>query len=534
MERISAKARTRIQSALEVIVQIPRSQFDLAECIEQTIVRLWNDHRVDFAIAFTVCMVCYGYNAAASVFEQETFGSVSDRLATISANYSAPARYLLYAISRYVGTASFTPFLTLCVTASLLSFSAMLFVRLFVTPTHLASAMGLAVFVATPFFSLAIPLWLWSIAFGVSYLTATLAAYLLLRRSVVVVPTILLTLTLLNYQPSIGLFLTSFGCHAIWVLMNQEFATAVKAIVLSSIKVMSALFVSGTVYFVALKLSQYDISAYTNQQTGFETSAAALLHNISTALLTLVLLPAERGVFHTHFPWVLGGLAALFSIATVTRSLAVNREAGARALAIAAIAFFCVITLLAIAPFNLVLGEQVWFDRVLVSYASVFAFLVIVTLSVRNSLVNGVAFLGSVVTLWWFVQFDNVNSFSQYVMNIYDYATTNRLITYIVSSNDYDSSVRYEIVAVGANWSMISPAAGAPDYRPIIHYQYVSNFRFPTANIFAMNGLPNVVDSTAPDAVRARYAETISNLATWPSPRSVRIVDGRYILVRFK
>ncbi|MCP2669697.1 glucosyltransferase domain-containing protein [Maricaulaceae bacterium EIL42A08] len=500
--------------------------------IQSLIVKAYRDHGALFLIAFATALVCHGFHGAAVTLEFEGYGAISARLDQISSNYSGVGRYFLYFLSRHISTASYTPWLTMILACALLSVSAVVFVRLLRDRTDLAAGLAAAIFVAVPFFALALPLWLWSLAFSISYLTAVIAAYLTVRRGAVISSTILLVATLLNYQPALGFFMIAAACYAVYLVTERKWREAKAVLLPAAARSVLALLAAFIVYALTLQIGADN--DYTEQQTGLISSPVDLISNIASSYAMIGRVFMERGIFHDYYPWV---LAALFFLAVSRAGLKivqVNTDRVATVFAAGVVAGAFALMPLAIAPFNVVLDQQTWFDRTLVAAAALVAFLTLFSVGSRLAIISLPALALSVVSLWWFAQANNVNAFSQYAMNSYDQATAERMADHIVALEDYDPSVQYQLVAVDPNWRQRSPATGSAQFSPIIRYAFVGEFAFWSRNVFAMAGLHNVTASSNPGEVRLRHEDAIATMDVWPKPGSVMIVEDRYVLVRYR
>ncbi len=494
--------------------------------------RLCQHHGLLFVTGMIAALACYGFSAMTVTLDQEGFGSIASRMETVAENYSGVGRYLLYFISRYITSGTFTPWLTLMIASGLLSISAVFFVRVFLEKTTTAGILAVAVFVATPFFSSALHLWLWSVAFGIAYLTATAAAYLTLRRGAVWGPSILMIATLLNYQPALGFYLVTLGCYAIFTLSQRPWREGLDILLPVAARAAVALIAGLVSYLTVLQFFGAG-NSYTDRQTSFIASPLGIIENIGAALAKIVSLPIERGDFHELFPFVLLGLVIVALIQVAIGVVSKNENPIAKGLTIAVVALAVVLTPVAITPFNIVLEQPVWFGRTMVSSAAVFAFLVLIAVSSRHAIISVIGLVLSVVTVWWFAQANNVNSFGQYAMNQYDMITASRMVDRITALEEYNPDIAYQIIAVEPSWRHRSPAPGAADFRPVITYAFVGDFGWYIGNMFSMAGLRNVSAGSNVAPIIERHAEIIDTMEAWPKDGSIVIVEDRYIFVKY-
>ena len=482
---------------------------------------------------FLTAMASYAYYVFGGALELEGLGSIASRIDGDKTNYFAPARYIFYFVSRYIGSASFTPWLSLIIFCACISVGAALIVRLFGPLPEPALCVGAMLIVSFPFFSAQVSLWLWTLAFGFAFLTASVASYVVCRRGSVVAATSILSATLLNYQPAFGLFLAAVCLHLASVFLHMPLSVALKDAGQVVLKGSLSVLVSLALYLLALRFSRQFSNQYTDRITGFDFGFSSIFDRALEILKRSYEIPFS-GRFHEMYPVLVGFILVLAVIGVwgFVSNQNVNLKPRVAAFMFVAALFVCAI--LASIPFNLVLSDPVWWQRTWVSIGIVFAFIFVIAASSVYRWIRRVGFLLALAGLFWFVQGHNAVAFSQKAMNQFDNAVTQKIIAYTVAHPSYVPGSRYMIVAVNPGWHMSTRAAGSAFYRTNVFAAYTGEFQWWTENLFQLNGLHGVSAAPNPQAVRERFSEEIETMGVWPRPDSVEILEGRYIIVRLR
>jgi hypothetical protein len=484
---------------------------------------------IAFLIVFACLLLTYSYYAIAVTLDQEGLGSITARSEVMELNYRGAARPLLWFVSTRVLSSSFMPVLTMILACLLLTWASLLYSAIFASTSiieRVIPALALATF---PILGAALPLHLWNVALGLSYLTACGALYLVVVHGRWVIAAGLLALTFSNYQPSTGFFFAGMVARLIYVLsIQKDFGELRRLIIQGALAGVlgAALYAPVFLYFTS------SASGYTAQQTALISSLGEFWSNLQEVLTYNFKRASGATFYRTGIERVFLILFFLYALVVALAAWKSYKYQAGVLVAVLVIAW--PLLLLAATPIELVLEGQFMWDRAATALAIPVSLVCAVLLHQRvSNAARNLALLLSVYLVFTFVQYQHVSAFSQHMINKQNFALGNRIADRIEQLPAYDKSRTYTIVAANLGWYGV-PAAGSRTFTSnYVTNVYAGQLGWYIGNHFKMIGLNNVDFNHSPDAALKVEKKLLKSMPAWPAAGSVVITEDDVIFVKF-
>lgn len=484
-----------------------------------------------FACIFLGTLMAYVYFGLVPTYDQEGLGSIASRLDKIGMNYVGAARPLLWFISAYIGTGSFLPLLNIIFACVLLSLCAHMVSKMLGAKRPLESVIIGLLFSTSPFWSATLSLHLWNLGFSISYLFTILAVFLTYFKRKWVVASFLLFLVYNIYQTSIGLY-TAMVFSLLVVLpvwSDRSLKEILKSNTVFFIMSVKSL-LCATVCYIPVYVCMSKISlGYAKTQNEKVSSIAEFVKQIYFVINTSCAKLIGRPSFHESMVTIF--LCVVFLCLVV---LFINNsfKKGCIKVIIGIPVFF--LSILACFPISIFLTFPRLFDRVSTALAIVIAvFYAIPLLRCQNTIIRNCSLILSVITIYSFIQFHNVNSFSQQVTNMHNFSLATRIATEIESNPLYSADEMYHISSVMNKYHKVY-AAGSRAYSiPRVTNVYGADFRWYITNHFRMIGLENVEFDWVGEASKAASEDLVKKMPKWPEKGSIQFLPENKIIIKF-
>ena len=505
------------------------SKKDWIEYLEEYFSSIPKSSYLSFFIVFAFLILTYSYYAIAVTLDQEGLGSITERGEYMINAYRGAARPILWFLSSRVLSGSFMPVLNMTIACALLTWASLLYSGIFANRTIVARVIPALVMATFPLFSAALPLHLWNVAFGLSYLTACAALYLVVVHERWVFAGILLTVTFANYQPSVGFFFAGVVARVIYSLSTERDFVGIRRLIVNGVL---AGVLGASLYAPIFLYLSMGASGYAAQQTTIIANPGALFANILEVLWPNFKRASGAGFYHTNIQLV---FVALFFIYVLTAFYQAWKTYRGYAVVSLSVVFlgWCLM-LLAATPIELFLEGKFLWNRASTALAIPISLVCAVLLQKQSSTVaRNLTTLLSVYLIFTFVQYHHASAFSQHMTNKHNFSVGIRIADRIEQLADYDKSKKYTIVAANLGWYSVH-AAGSRNYTSDnVTNVYAWQFRWFIGNHFKIIGLNNVGHNPAPNKVLKFEKELLNTMPAWPTAGSIAITSDDVIIIKF-
>ncbi len=483
---------------------------------------------VAFITVFSLAALSYSYYGISLTLDQEGLGSITSRMNEMEMNYRGAARPLLWLISSRLMPGSFMPVLNILIASACLSLAAILCSRVFSHST-LSATLSASILATFPLFSASLPLHLWNVAFGISYLTACAALYLVALSGRWVTAGFLLALTFSNYQSSVGLFCAGIVARMVYLATFEEDAGELFRLAL---RALFAGLLGALIYAPIFLYFSSSASGYSAAQTEVISSFKGLGSN----LLNIISINFQRATgeefYRQKVPLLFAALFALYGLFSAWE-IALSRGKLA-AIYLGGIALAWLALIVVATPVELFLeGSFLWSRGAIALAMPVSLACAVLVDQKRSILLKNLAVLVSFLLIFSFVQYHNVSAFTQQMINKHNFALGIRIADRIEQLDEYDRSQNYRIVAANLSWEPVHAAGSRIFTSNNVTNVYAYQFRWYVGNHFKILGMNNVEFHDSAEQVLESHKHLIDTMRAWPQKGSVQIAEDNVIIIKF-
>lgn len=355
--------------------------------------------------------------------------------------------------------------------------------------------------------------------------------YIVYFHGLWIVSALLLLLTYTIYQPSIGLFTAMvfvLTIQPIW--SDKKIMEVIRnnfGFLISSCK---SLLCGSLLYLpIYLYMSSFATDGYTAQQNARVTSVREIAENVYIILKTSLGKLIGRPHFHEDMG-VIFFAVVLLSIAVIL----VNNSVKNSVIKLVICLPLLLLAILACFPVYVFLSNQYLFPRVSIALAVVVVALYSIPLLQRKfALIRNISFFIALITIYSFLQFHNVNSFSQQMTNLHNFSLAIRIADRIETSPQYSSKKRYRIFSSGNAYRAVAAAGSRAYATPIVTNVYGRAFNWYVSNHFKMIGLANVSYDWNGKKHHELSEDIIDKMPSWPAEGSIQFLPKDRIVIKF-